>query len=163
MGKQQILIIGADPGIEKNLSDILKSNGFKPLNAKNGTEGLELLEQYSVNLVIIDFPLPDIPGIKLFDRIKADHPSIEIIILTDNASLDFAIEAINKGAFSYLPKPYEIDQTILHVRRAFEKLKVETKIPKRTVEPKKANDQTNKKNSQSAKEIAVEVLKGDEA
>ena len=127
-GRTAILIIDDDPNLRKTLSDILTSKGYEALSAKDGEEGLALLEIEPVNVALIDLKLPDISGLDVLKRAKADCPSLEAIILTGNASLDSAIEATNKGAFSYLQKPYDIDQLLLHIRRAVEKQSAEEKI-----------------------------------
>jgi len=154
MERQQILIIDDDPDIRKTLSDILKVKGYEPLIAKNGAEGLELLRQLSVNLVIIDLGLPNMSGLEVLNRVKADHPSTEAIILTGNASLDSAIEATNRGAFSYLLKPYEIDQLMLHIRRAIEKHEAEEKIVRHNLELGEINALLSEKNMELVNEIA---------
>ncbi len=110
LNKAGILIIDDDPNLRKTLSDILRAKGYETLAAKDGTEGLDMLKQCSVDVVLIDLGLPDIPGIEVLNTVKASCPSTEAIILTGNATLDSAIEATNKGAFSYLQKPYDIDQ-----------------------------------------------------
>lgn len=71
--------------------------------------------------MLIDLGLPDIPGVDILRRVKADHPATEVIVLTGNATLDSAIEATNSGAFSYLVKPYDMEQLLLNIRRAIEK------------------------------------------
>jgi diguanylate cyclase (GGDEF)-like protein len=134
MSKPGILIIDDDINLKKTLSDILKLNGYEIVTAKDGREGLALFAENPVNLVLIDLGLPDIPGIKVLKKIKSEHPSTEAIILTGNATLDSAIEATNSGAFSYLLKPYDIDQLILNVRRAIEKQQAEEKIIKHSLE-----------------------------
>lgn len=134
-----ILIIDDDSVLRKTLADVLRLKGFENITAGNGTEGLALLEETAVNLVLIDLGLPDIPGIELLERIKSVHPDIEAIILTGNASLDSAIEATNKGAFSYLLKPYDIEQLLLHIRRASEKQRVETEITRHNIELERMN------------------------
>ena len=121
MDKPRILIIDDDPNLRKILADILKFRGFEPYAAGNGAEGLAWLEHNPVSLALIDLGLPDISGIEVLKKVKAAYPTTEIIVLTGNASLDSAIEATNWGAFSYLVKPYEIEQLILNVRRAIEK------------------------------------------
>lgn len=126
--KTRILIIDDDPNLRKTLSDILRAKGYETLAAKDGAEGLSLIGQNPVNLVLIDLKLPDIPGLEVLSRVKADYPFTEAVILTGNASLDSAIDATNKGAFSYLQKPYEIDQLLLHIRRAIEKQEAEEKV-----------------------------------
>jgi signal transduction histidine kinase len=128
MDKPVILIIDDDPNLRKTLSDILGAKGYEPLAAKDGTEGLALFQQRRVHAVLIDLRLPDISGLDVLSRVKAGFPSTEAIILTGNATLDSAIEATNKGAFSYLQKPYEIDQLLMHIRHALEKQEAADKI-----------------------------------
>jgi len=154
MEKQKILIIDDDPNIRKTLSDILKVKGYEPFSAKSGTEGLALLEQSSADIVVIDLGLPDISGIEVLSRVKADRPFTEAIILTGNASLDSAIEATNKGAFSYLLKPYEFEQLMLHIRRATEKQQAQKTIAAHNLELGRVNDQLKKANADLMHEIA---------
>lgn len=128
ISKASILIVDDDSNLRKTLSDILRAKGYETLTAKDGTEALSLIRQNPVDLALVDLKLPDISGIEVVVRIKADYPYAEAIILTGNATLDSAIEATNRGAFSYLQKPYDIDQLILHIRRAIEKQKSEAII-----------------------------------
>jgi len=121
--KISILIIDDDPNLRKTLSDILRAKGYEIHAAGDGAGGLALLKRNTVHLALVDLRLPDISGLEVLEKIKADQPSIEAIILTGNATLDSAIEATNRGAFSYLQKPYDIDQLLLHIRRAIEKQK----------------------------------------
>lgn len=137
--KTRILLIDDDPNLRKTLSDILRAKGYEALTAKDGKEGLELLKPCSVDVVLIDLGLPDIPGIELLNTIKTSCPSTEALILTGNATLDSAIEATNRGAFSYLQKPYDIEQLILQIRRAIEKREAEKKLFMQSVELKKIN------------------------
>jgi len=117
-----IIIIDDDQNLRKTLGDILRAMGYETAAAANGMEGLALMRINPVNIALIDIGLPDISGVEVMKRIKADYPSTEVIILTGNATLDSAIEAANSGAFSYLTKPYEIVQLMLNIKRALEKL-----------------------------------------
>ncbi len=119
--KINILLIDDDSNLRKTLSDILRAKGYEIHAAKDGTEGLALLKRNTIHLALVDLRLPDISGLEVLEKIKVDHPSIEAIILTGNATLDSAIEATNRGAFSYLQKPYDVDQLLLHIRHAIEK------------------------------------------
>lgn len=139
MDKTVILIIDDDSSLRKTLADILTFKGYATLVAKNGAEGLTLLQKSAVDLALIDLGLPDMPGLEVLDKIKAAYPFIGVIILTGNATLDSAIEATNRGAFSYLVKPYEIERLLLHVRRAIEKQQAEEKITKDSMELQKKN------------------------
>lgn len=134
-----ILIIDDDPALRKTLADILRVMGYETITASDGAEGLSLLRECKANVVLIDLGLPDMPGIDLLNRIKTDQPATEAIILTGNATLNSAIEATNSGAFSYLLKPYDIDQLLLQIRRAIEKQQAEEKVIERSRELEQAN------------------------
>lgn len=121
MEKAVILIIDDDPGLRKTLADILKDKGYEAITAKDGAEGLSSMHNCAIDLAIIDVGLPDMSGLDVLSRIKSDHPSAAVIILTGNATLESAIEATNRGAFSYLMKPYGIEQLMLQIKRAIEK------------------------------------------
>jgi len=139
MDKPCILIIDDDPVQRDTLAGILSGRGYQALVAKDGTEGLAIFDQYDVALALIDLGLPDMSGMKVLERIKADRPSTEAIILTGNATLDSAIEATNRGAFSYLVKPYKIDQLLLQIKRANEKREAEEKIVRHASELERIN------------------------
>ena len=139
MDKPCILIIDDDPSLRKTLTDILTFKGYATLAAKDGAEGLSLLHKNVVDLALIDLGLPDMPGLEVLDTIKATHSFIEAIILTGKATLDSAIEATNRGAFSYLVKPYEIDRLLLQIKRAIEKQQAQKKITRNSIELQKMN------------------------
>ena len=121
MNKARILVIDDDPVLRRSLTDILKVKGYEVLAARDGAEGLALLGASAVHLVFIDLGLPDVPGLDVLKRVRADYPATAAIILTGNATLESALMATDMGAFSYLAKPYEIDQLLLQARRAIEK------------------------------------------
>lgn len=125
MNKPCILIIDDDANLRKTLADILHHKGYETVVAADGREGLAQLRKHPVHLALIDIGLPDISGVEVLKGIKAENPTTEAIILTGNATLDTAIEAANQGAFSYLVKPYEIEQLLLNIRRAVEKRQAE--------------------------------------
>jgi len=155
MEKQKILIIDDDQHIRKTLSDILKIKGYETFTAPNGREGAAFLKRTSVNLVIIDLGLPDMSGLEVLSKVKADNPSTEGIILTGNASLDSAIEATNKGAFSYLLKPYDLDQLLLHIKRAIEKQQARETIARDNIEMEKMYLHLRNVNAELTHEVAV--------
>lgn len=123
--KPGILIIDDDPGIGRTLSDILNLEGYLPIVALTGKEGIARVKNKDISLALIDLKLPDMPGINVLKEIKKISPEIEIIILTGYASLDSAIDAINLGVFSYIQKPYEPKELIIAIKRALEKRKIE--------------------------------------
>lgn len=128
MKKAVILIIDDEPNQRKTLTDIIAAKGYKTFVAADGAAGLAVLRENPVNLVLTDLGLPDISGIDILGKAKATYPAIEVIILTGSATVDSAVEATNLGAFSYLRKPYDIDQLLLQIQRALEKQRIEEEL-----------------------------------
>lgn len=126
--KTSILFIEDNAGQRRTLFDILKARGYEMFVAEDGAEGFALLKEKSVNLVLTDLGLPDISGIDILREVKTAYPAIQVIILTGSATFDSAVEATNLGAFSYLLKPYDIDQLLMHIQRAVEKQRVEEEL-----------------------------------
>jgi response regulator RpfG family c-di-GMP phosphodiesterase len=116
-----ILAVDDDPSVRRTLSDILRIKGYEVASAESGAAGVEEALRISASVVLIDLNLPDMSGIEVMEKIKAAAPLTEAIILTGHASLDTAVEAINKGAFSYLLKPYEIEKLLRHIQRALDR------------------------------------------
>lgn len=138
MNKTSILLIDDDINMGKTLLDILKAKGYETFVAVDGAEGLAFLKGNPVNLILTDLGLPDMTGIDILREVKAVYPAMQVIILTGSATFDSAVEATNLGAFSYLLKPYDIDQLLLHIQRAIEKQRVEEelRISRRMLEDK---------------------------
>lgn len=141
MDRPKVLVIDDDPNLRRTLSDILNAKGYEPLAAKNGIEGLEILKSRQANVALVDLQMPGISGLEVLSSIRSGYPSTEVIILTGNATLDSAIEATNKGAFSYMQKPYEIDQLLLHIKRAVEKQTAEEEVNRRDLELQRINSE----------------------
>jgi two-component system cell cycle response regulator len=124
----RILVVDDDQNLRKTLSDILRLKGYEVAAAETGAEGIAEAARSFVNVALIDLKLPDMSGIEVIGRIKTRSPTTEAIILTGHASLDTAVEATNKGAFSYLLKPYEIDDLLQHIHRALDRQQAQQEI-----------------------------------
>ena len=138
-GRTGILIVDDDPNLRKTLSDILEAKGYKAFAAKDGGEGLAMARDCVFNIALIDLKLPDISGLEVLERVKAESPSAEAIIITGHATLESAIEATNKGAFSFIQKPYDIDQLLLHIKHAVEKQKAAEELRRQLDEVERLN------------------------
>ena len=119
--KPNILIIDDDSNLRKTLTDILKINNFESSGAGSGKAALEMVKKQAYPVALIDLRLADIPGLDVLEQIKNTSPETECIILTGFASTESAIQAINLGAYSYLQKPYDVNQLIVTIKRALEK------------------------------------------
>jgi response regulator RpfG family c-di-GMP phosphodiesterase len=123
-----VLVVDDDTNLRKTLADILRTRGYEVAVAGTGAEGVAEAKRVFVNVALIDLKLPDMSGIEVMERIKHSTPLTEAIILTGHAALETAIDATNKGAFSYLLKPYEIDDLLLHIRHALDRQKGQQEI-----------------------------------
>jgi PAS domain S-box-containing protein len=117
----KILIVDDDAHFGRTLSDILTLKGYKPFVAQQGKTALDIVRTNSLSVVLIDLILPDTDGLRVMREIKKYCPHTECIVLTGHASQTSAIEAVNMGAYSYVQKPYNIEQLLLVIRRAVEK------------------------------------------
>jgi PAS domain S-box-containing protein len=125
MEKKTILIVDDDANLCKTLSDILKFKGYSPITVSTGEAALKHIEEETPAIALIDLRLEDMSGLEVIREIKQGSPGTECIVLTGYASQKSAIEAINLGAYSYVQKPYEMEQLLLTIRRAIEKREAE--------------------------------------
>ena len=126
--KAKILVVDDDPNLRKTLADILKVKGYATAVAANGAEAIAAAEQETFSLALIDLMLPDMGGLEVMARIKAISPLTEAIILTGHASMDTAIKATGQGAFSYLLKPYQMDELLQKIGHAVERQQAQEEI-----------------------------------
>ena len=126
--KERILVVDDDQHLRKTLADILRVKGYEPVVAASGGEAIAAAKQELFALALIDLKLPDVGGIEVMARIKAISPLTEAIILTGHASMDSAIEATGQGAFSYLLKPYQMEELLLAIRHAVERKQAQEEI-----------------------------------
>jgi diguanylate cyclase (GGDEF)-like protein len=124
----RILVVDDDPNLRKTLADVLKIKGYEVALAATGAEAVTAAERDMVNLALIDLRLPDMPGIEVMSRIKTFSPLTEAIILTGHASMDSAIEATRQGAYSYLLKPYQLDELLQYIRHGVERQQAQEEI-----------------------------------
>ncbi|HEV7903955.1 MAG TPA: sigma-54 dependent transcriptional regulator [Pyrinomonadaceae bacterium] len=118
--KDRILVVDDESSITDALEMILGEQGYQLSTAKSGREAAELLAGRSFNLVFVDLRLTDITGIELLTRIKHDSPDTEVILMTAYGSVDVTIEAIKKGAYYYLEKPFTPEQVVMLTARALQ-------------------------------------------
>lgn len=124
----KILVVDDDPNLRKTLADILKIKGYEPAVAASGAEAVAAAERAPVSLALIDLMLPDMSGLEVMKRIKAISPLTEAIILTGHASMDTAIEATRQGAYSYLLKPYQMEDLLRNIGHGVERQQAQEEI-----------------------------------
>lgn len=133
--RKSILVVDDDTTVTEALSLILTDAGFKVLTAHNFAAATEILSKTPFDLVITDLRLPDATGIEVITHVKSETPETEVILMTAHGSVDITIEAIKRGAYYYLDKPFALDRLHTLVNRALEfaTLKHENQTLKRTL------------------------------
>jgi DNA-binding NtrC family response regulator len=113
MHTERILIVDDEVSARTGLAELISSWGYETESAENGEKALSLIPQFLPSVVVTDLVMPTMDGMALLKRLKENHSYLSVIMLTAQASIDTAVEAIKEGAFDYLEKP--IDHTRLRI------------------------------------------------
>ncbi|HEY47626.1 MAG: hypothetical protein AMJ88_09225 [Anaerolineae bacterium SM23_ 63] len=131
--KSKILIIDDEEVVLDSCTQILEGGPYHVATSMDGAFGMELVQEFQPDLVFVDLKMPGIPGFEVLDRIHGFDPTIVAIVITGYATVSSAVEAIKKGAYDFLPKPFTPDEFRVITRRGLErrKLVLETTALKR--------------------------------
>lgn len=121
MPEEKILIVDDNENILEVVRMRLESVGYEVSTAANARNALDLVKDAPFDLVITDLKMTERNGIQLMEDIQLVNPEIPVIILTAHGSIENAVEAMKKGAYSYLTKPFNDNDLALHVKKALEK------------------------------------------
>ena len=115
-----ILTIDDEENIRNGLADNFELEGYEVKQASSGEEGLGLIAQGGIDLVITDLRMDGISGSEVVKRVCSEHPGIPIIVLTGHGSIDDATDALKAGAFDFLTKPLDLDHLNKIVKNALQ-------------------------------------------
>ena len=118
--KPRLLIVDDEEIARKNLQHIFTKENYTVITAADGAEALAELETSEFDLLLTDLRMGTIDGMELLEKAKAKYPDTKVIMITAYASIPSAIEAIKKGAFSYIAKPFKLEEVRAAVKQALE-------------------------------------------
>ncbi len=127
MAKATILVVDDEALIRWSLSERLKSEGYDVLEAETGAAALDTLPE-GIDLVLLDYRLPDTDGVTVLRKIKEFDQDILVILLTAYASVETAVEAMKLGAYHFANKPFNLDEVAATVDRALETTKLRREV-----------------------------------
>jgi two-component system response regulator HydG len=130
-----VLVIDDESSILESLRILLRNEGFTPHVAQGGRQGLEQIASLSPDIVLTDVRMPNVDGIEVLSAVRKQDPAIPVILMTAQATLQSAMQAVNEGAFYYIQKPFRNDDLVAILRRAAEhrRLRVENQSLKQEI------------------------------
>ncbi len=125
-----ILVIDDEEPIRDGCRQTLEKSGYAVLTADDGPEGIRIARLNKPTLVFVDLKMPGMSGMEIIEILAKDIPDIVLIVITGYASIVSAVEAMHKGAYDYLPKPFSPDQLRAVTKRGIEhrSLRIEARI-----------------------------------
>ena len=121
MDKKSVLVVDDEQDVRETLETVLQKLDYNPLVASNGDEALEVIKSRKVDVVLSDLYMPGMNGIELLKRVKTEDKNIVFLMITAHPTIETAVDAIKKGAYDYLTKPFHIEEVRIKISRAMEK------------------------------------------
>ena len=121
MNNRKILIVDDEPIARDNLAHIITRDGYLAKVAADGQQAIDILKKEEIDLVLTDLCMKGKDGMAVLDEAKHLWPAIEVVVITGHASVDTAVEAMRKGAYHYVAKPFKINELRAIVEKALEK------------------------------------------
>ncbi len=118
--KGKILIVDDEKAIRFSLRGILNDEGYRVVEAESGEEGLRLAQEHQPDLVFLDIWLPGMDGMDVLDRLRQTFPDLAVIMISGHGNIETAVQAMQKGAFDFIEKPFSLDASLLAVKKAFD-------------------------------------------
>ncbi len=118
--KPRVLVVDDEEIARRNLAHVLGREDYEVMTAPDADAALSQMERCEFDVVLTDLKMGRIDGMELLERIRMRQPETKVIVVTGYATVPSAIEAVKKGAFHYIPKPFKLDEVRDAVRRALE-------------------------------------------
>jgi DNA-binding NtrC family response regulator len=122
----RILVVYDEQGVRFSLSEVLKADGHEVGTAEHATAALQVMEAALPDLVITDVRMPAVDGFELLDIVRRTYPNVAVAMITAHGDERMAVEALKRGAYDYLPKPFDNEEVRGLVRRVAEVLSLRT-------------------------------------
>lgn len=115
---EKILIVDDELNMRLVLKALLNKEGYEVVTAADGFEALKILKGGDVEVVVTDMKMPKLDGMGLLERVNREYPPTPVIIITAHGTIAAAVDALKKGAFDYITKPFDQDELKSVVHKA---------------------------------------------
>src|SRR5688572_1831408 len=109
-----LLFVDDEPALRSLMAERLSERGYEVVEAESGEKALECLDTFAFDVVITDLKLPGIDGMRLVEAARERYPNIVTIVITGYGTVKDAVDAIQRGASDFVPKPFQFDE-LVHV------------------------------------------------
>ena len=120
INKQSILVVDDETSMREFLEVLLSKQGYKVSDAKNGSQALKMIQKNNYDLILSDIRLGDITGLEVLREAKKKNPDIVVIMISAYSTTEIAVEAMNEGAYDFVPKPFDNNELKQTIQRAIE-------------------------------------------
>src|SRR5208337_4983074 len=124
-GMQTVLVVDDERVIREGCRRLLMPEGYEVLTAENGRQALDLLLTESPDVILCDLLMPVMGAFEVIEEVRAKYPDLPLIVVTGHGTVATAVEAMRKGAYDFITKPFAADHLILIIKRALEKRALE--------------------------------------
>ena len=115
--RSKVLIADDEPGIRRVICLLLEEEGYEVKAVENGKEAVDALLQFRPDLVLLDQQMPVMTGVEALEKIKSLNPNQIVIFITAFGSISLAVDAVKKGAYDFIEKPFDNDTVVSEVNR----------------------------------------------
>jgi DNA-binding NtrC family response regulator len=124
----RVLVVDDEENIREVLSNYLESMNYEVQTAEDGQDALDKYRKGEFDLIISDLLMPNIDGLELLKRIRNIDKEVIFLMITGYPSIETAVDAIKKGAYDYITKPFHMEDVKLRIERAFEKRSLKERL-----------------------------------
>jgi two-component system, OmpR family, phosphate regulon sensor histidine kinase PhoR len=117
-GRSKILVVDDEPRIRDACRMVLSEEGFEVALAADGNEGMQMIREEHFDVILVDLMMPVLSGFEVLSYVRESHPDTVVIVITGYATLEHSINAMKRGAFDFIPKPFTPDQLRAVVAKA---------------------------------------------
>ena len=125
---RNVLVVDDEEEVRDTLKNVLKSLDYIPYTAAGGAEALQILKNNPIDVILSDLYMPEMDGIELLKKVRRVDSKVVFLMITAHPTIETAVEAIKKGAYDYLTKPFHIEEVRLKINRALEKKGLATSL-----------------------------------
>jgi DNA-binding NtrC family response regulator len=110
----RVLVVDDEPALRRSLARLLIARGFDVLTAEDGAAALNLLSSHNVDVMLVDLMMPRMSGMTVLERVKQQHPEVEVVMMTAFGEVETAVTAVRAGAYDFLTKPFAATEAVAH-------------------------------------------------